>query len=140
MAETFKAEISAGMSIITLGTIGLLVSNFIKNYNISADVSIFNLSTFCLILSGIMMVYNESIMKRRDFYKHSSSSGKRFITIFSLISNTLFDFGVGLLLFGVGMLFISQFETAYFIKNNLFLIIFVLIAFLILNYRYERKF
>ena len=140
MAETFKAEIGAGMSIITLGTIGLLVANFLKNYNSTADVSIFNLSTFCLILSGILMVYNESVIKRPSSSRHLSYFGDKFRKIFSIIGNTLFDFGIILLLFGVGMLLISQFETAYFITNNLFPIIVVLIGFLILNYRYERKF
>ena len=138
MAEAFKAEISPGMSIITLGTIGLLVANFLKSYNSTADVSIFNLSTFCLISSGILMVYNESIIKRPT--KHLSHLGDRFRKFFSMISNTLFDFGIGLLLFGVGILLISQFETAYFIKSNILFIILVLIGFLIINYRYERKF
>jgi len=128
------------MSIITLGTIALLVSNFTKNYNPNADVSVFNLSTFCLILSGILMVYNESIVKRPSSSRRLSNFGNKFRKLFNIISNTLFDFGIILLLFGVGMLFISQLETTHFITNNISFIIVVLLAFFILNYRYERKF
>lgn len=138
--ETFKADISAGMSIITLGTIGLLVSNFIKSYNPSADISIFNISTFCLIFSGILMVYNESIVKRPSRSKHFSHLGKTTQRVLGIISNALFDFGILLLLFGVGISFIFQFETARFIENNSVLIFFILLGVLILNYRYERKF
>jgi hypothetical protein len=140
MAGTFKADISAGMSIITLGTIGLLVSNFIKSYNTSADVSIFNVSTFCLVFAGILMVYNESIIKRPSSLKRISYIGNKVQRFLSVISNTLFDFGVVLLLFGVGVMFISQIETTRFVGRNLFFIIALLLFFLAVNYRYNRKF
>jgi len=135
----FKADIGAGVSIITLGTIGLLVANFIKSYKNNEDISIFNISTFCLILSGIFIIYNDSIIKRPAYLKRFSSFGK-LEKAFNIIGNTLFDFGIILLLFGVGILFISQLETASFIKNNFIILILLLIIFFIINYRYRRDF
>ena len=135
----FKADIGAGVSIITLGTIGLLVANFIKSYKINEDISIFNISTFCLILSGIFIIYNDSIIKRPAYLKRFSSFGK-LEKAFNIVGNTLFDFGIILLLFGVGILFISQLETASFIKNNFIILILLLIIFFIINYRYRRDF
>ena len=66
--------------------------------------------------------------------------GKAVVRTLSIVSNTLFDFGVILLMLGISTLFISQLETARFVSRNLIFIALALIFFLVINYRYERQF
>jgi len=141
MPKSFQANINPGISIITLGTIGLLVANFLKSFTQSTmDPSIFNLSTFCLILSGIIVVYSESVLQRPTHFRHFSFFGKRIMKVLNVVSNTLFDLGVLLLLIGVSEIFVTQIESAQFVENHFLTLTVFIIFLLILNYRYERKF
>lgn len=144
MANSLKVNIAPGISIITIGSLGILIASFVKSYGINADTSLFSLSAFCLILSGILVIYRESVVKRYRIFRRQKSlfdiESRRFPGLLNLISNTLFDFGIIILLFGVGKLLLNEFESSTFINNNLSIIIFIIIVIFLINLFSRRHF
>ena len=150
MADIHKANIDPGIQIITLGSLGILITTFIKSYDINIDTSLFSLSAFCLILAGIIVVYRETVVKRHSLRSYqrrikkdisfSEFHSRGFSGFLNIISNTLFDFGMILLLFGVGKLLITEFEQSTFIMNNLWIIAIVIAVTFIFNLFYRREF
>lgn len=140
--RVFATKIDTEISIITLGSVCLLIATFIRASGTPQDVSLFVLSGFCLILSGAILIYRETVVRREilpTIEKKERGEELGHIDIITIgklggtniIANTLFDIGIFFLMVGASKYLIFELTSSYLIKEIFpYLIGLIIIAFI----------
>jgi hypothetical protein len=146
----FVTKIDTEISIITLGSVCLLIAEFVKANSSISEVSLFTLSGFCLILSGVVLIYRETVVKgdilptiekkeRGEELIHTDYFNIGQLGITNIFANTLFDIGIFFLIIGTISLLLSEFISSPLIKENFPYLIALIIIFFISNF-FTRRF
>ena len=144
-----KVKIDTEISIVTLGSICLLIATFIKPSNVT---SFFTLSGFCLVLSGAMLIQNKSVNevnllptveKKEQGEKlgfDDYSKRGRFVRV-NIVANTLFDIGISILILGTIFVLYDELINSVFIEMiPLYVIVPLIFLMLVWNYFNRRDF
>lgn len=137
--RTFVTKIDTEISIVTLGSICLLIASFIQTYDTSFDVSPFTVSGFCLIISGAILIYRETVGKRDilptiekkdkgENMGHADYINIGQLGVLNIIANTLFDIGIFFLVLGALNLLLSELIRSSFIKNPFFIALIIILS------------
>lgn len=124
-------KIDTQMSIVTLGSVCLLIAQFIgiEKPNIIL-FSIFSVSGSCLILSGAILIYRETAIKSEILpIEEKREKGEKLdfnditrigrLGYLNIIAHSLFDIGILILLLGTIFFLLSTLSTIWpFIKDD----------------------
>ncbi len=144
-----KVKIDTEISIVTLGSICLLIATFIKASDVT---SLFTLSGFCLVLSGAMLIQNKSVnevnllpaVEKKEQgeklgFDDYSKRGK-FVRV-NVVANTLFDIGISILILGTILVLYDELINSVFIKMiPLYVVVPLIFLMLVWNYFNRRYF
>jgi hypothetical protein len=153
--RSFKTDIDTEISIVTLGSVCLLIATFIKASYASYGNSLFILSGFCLVLSGAILIYRKTVIagdllpvaekeERGEKLGFADYHEIGRFGIANIVANTLFDIGIMFLILGATVVLCVELINSFCIKEFspylVVLIIFLIIYVLVWNFLNRRSF